>query len=691
MFSKDQLFCVLDYETYSEADLKKVGAFEYSVHDSSEVLCVSFRVGTIETLGKAKVYTYAPSMPWNQHRSDLHKNDARLAKILNNKNIIIVAHNALFEQAVTRNVLPKHIGTLLGHLKRFPIPSSRFFCTAVLAAIYALPRKLELVGEALDLGNKKDMSGHRMMLKWSKPRKPTKNNPATRHMNPDEFDRVVEYCEQDLYTETEVFLSLKIPPLKTRLEWLFDQKVNFRGVNVDVDLVKKVSKLIEEEKVYQTKRLRKLTKGKVKTGGQRDVLLSWLQSKEIYLPDLKGKTVEDAINSGLVDGIAKKVLQLRQDLTKTSLKKYKVFIDHTGYDGRVRFSLLFNGASTGRFTAQGVQLHNCPRGTLKYKYEENGKTIEVDLAPLACELIKDGASLELIRTLFGNPTEVFVSCIRGMMIASPGKELFVADYAAIEARVLFWLADHHEGVKAFKEGRKMYEEMAMTIFKLTSISKVSKDQRFVGKQTILGSGYGMGAPKFMSSCKDYGQDVSLEISKIAIESYRKKHKPVPDLWKKLEKVAILAVQNPTKTFKINHTEWFMEGRFLACRLPSGRCIYYCDPKVTLVKKWGQMMPELSYMAVHPKTKKWVREKTWGGKITENVVQAISRDMLLEAMMRLEKAGYEIILTVHDEIIGERKIGEGSVAEFVKLMKQNPEWAKDAPIDVEGYSGQRYSK
>lgn len=688
LFKPDQLFLILDWETYSEMDITKHGSYEYSMHHSTEILCGSWRLGTAETLRKKKVQSWAPRRPWSKHREDSGIQRAyQLYNHIINPNIIIVAHNAMFEQAIIRNVLARHLGKLIK--EPIIIPHNRFFCTAVQSAVYALPRKLENVTEALNLKHQKDKEGHALMLKISKPRKPTKDNPNTRHDDPEKFDRLVQYCEHDIYAETELFLTLGMHSQAERNLWVFDQEINFRGINVDRPLVEKILVMITEEKRILTKQLRQLTDDQIQTGGQRDEILRWLRDNDVFLPNLKAKTVSDAIAKGLAEGVVKQVLELRQLLTKTSLKKYTSFLDYSISDSIVRLGLIFNGASPGRWTGSGVQLHNCPRGTLKYTNDDGQ---EIDLAPIAADMIKNGADLELIRLMFGNPMEVFVSCIRGMIVAPEGEELFIADFAAIETRILFWLADHHEGCKAFFEGRKMYEEMAMAIYMLDEIMKVSKGQRFVGKETVLGSGYGMGWKKFQSTCLEKGVVVSTEVAKLAINSYREKHKPVPQLWKKLEKAAISAVENPTKTFKINHTEWFMEGRFLACRLPSGRCLYYCDPEVKFERNdWGGKSAKLSFMGVHPKTKKWVRESTWGGKLTENVVQAISRDLMALAMVRQKKAGYTVILTVHDEIIARRKIGEGNIEEFNRLMRSLPEWAKGAPVNVEGFISQRYKK
>lgn len=687
-FKPDQKFMILDYETFSEGNLKKIGSWEYSVHKSTEILCASFRIGTLKTLKNAKVYSYAPLREWNKHRTDLRTGKI-LGKYLLDKEIIIVAHNALFEQAITRNVILKHLGKLLGLKGPWIIPHERFFCTAALSSVHALPRSLDGATAALGLEHTKDKEGHRLMLKWSKPRKPSKKNPSTRCDNPKEFDRLVQYCEADIYAETDIFLTL--PPLidNERMIWCFDQMINFRGAKVDRELVKKILEMINLEKKNMVKELQKITNGKVTSGGQNAVILKWLSDQGFQLPNLQAKTVNDAIKDEQTPNNIKRVLELRQNLNKTSLKKYIALLNHTTSDGTMRFSLNYHATVHGRWGGAGVQPHNFPRGTLKIKDADSS---EIDLAPIAAEQIKNGASLEMLKLLYGDVMEVFVSCLRCMIIPREGNKLFVSDFSAIEARVLFWLADHKKGMQAFVEKRKMYEELAMVIFKRTSISNVTKDERFVGKQAFLASGYGAGWKKFQATCELLGQPVTTEVAKNAINGYRELHSPIPKLWANLEKAAIAAVLNPGKIYKINKTEWFMKGKFLYCKLPSGRCLHYYGPQIKIERTpWGESKSILYHWTVDSTSKKWVFSKTWGGVLTQNCVGGISRDLLAASMLRIEKSGYEVILSVHDEVIAEKQTGVGDIHEFNNLMKTIPNWASGCPVDVEGFSGFRYRK
>lgn len=576
------------------------------------------------------------------------------------------------------------------------IKHSEWLDTAVLSAVHALPRSLDGATAALKLDHKKDKEGHRLMLNWSKPKKPSKKDPSKRYVK--DFKRLVQYCEHDIYAEGGLLLRLPHQIQSERELWFFDQEINFRGAKVDRELVQKVLLMIKEEKAYLTKRLQELTKGFVQTGGQTAVIKVWCKKKGVKLANLQAKTVQDTIKNPDTPDVVREVLKIRTSLNKTSLKKYTAFINHTTSDGYMRFSLNFNATVHGRWGGSGVQPHNFPRGTLKYDYkyiddELNERKEERDLSVFAADLIKEGASLEFLRSQFDDPIEVFVSILRCMITCEEDEDLYVSDFSAIEARVLFWLADHEEGCKAFLEKRKMYEELAMVIFKRTSISQVQKDERFVGKQAFLLSGYGGGWKKFQKTCEQFDQPVTTKVAKQAIEGYRKLHAPVPKLWTNLETAATKAVLNPGKTYKINKTEWFMEGEFLCCKLPSGRKLFYYGPKVKFKKTpWGASKATLYHWTVDSKTKKWVFVGTWGGVLTQNCVGGISRDLLASSMLRVEKAGYPVILSVHDEVVSKRKKNTGgTLEEFNNLMKKVPKWGVGIPMGVEGFMDHRYHK
>jgi DNA polymerase len=344
----------------------------------------------------------------------------------------------------------------------------------------------------------------------------------------------------------------------------------------------------------------------------------------------------------------------------------------------VRDILVYHTASTGRFGGAGVQFQNLPRGNIK----------EI---PTALKLLVAGDH-DLIRPIFGEPMGVFSSLLRSMIIPEKGNEFFCADYAAIEARVLFWVAGNKPGMDAFRDGRDLYKELAMVIFNHEVVEEVTKDQRFVGKTSILGAGYGMGPKKFQATCEAQGAQIHEQTAKLAIATYRKVHFQVVSLWDKYTRASIAATQNPGKIFSIKKTKWYVKDDFLYCELPSSRKIAYHKPSVKYeLTPWGEKRPVLYHYGVNGLTRKWEESSTYGGKLTENVVQAIARDLMAEAMLRIEKAGYEIVLTVHDELLAERKKGFGDLKHFCDLMNESPEWAKGCPINVEGWQGDRYRK
>ncbi len=362
-FPRDQLYCVLDYETYSEAPLKLVGAYEYSVHPSTEIICVAWRIGTREMLRRAPTRSWTPT-------NDLHY--CELLQAMQNPEMIMVAHNAYFEQVITRNVFTRrHVYKAIQSKVIAALPPSRWLCTASLACALALPRKLEHAAAALRLPVQKDMEGHRLMMKYSKPRKATKHNAAIRHTDSADLARVVQYCETDIAAEVELFLKTRPLSALERKVWKLDQKINLRGFQVDQPLIKTVLAMIADETENLNRRCHDLTGGKIRSATQREKVLTWINTNcgALELPNLQKKTVEDALE--VVKGPAREMLWLRLATSKTSTAKYEAFRLRSGHDGRVRDNFLYHAASTGRWGGAGVQPQNLPRSNLKQESIEH--------------------------------------------------------------------------------------------------------------------------------------------------------------------------------------------------------------------------------------------------------------------------------------------------------------------------------
>lgn len=306
-------------------------------------------------------------------------------------------------------------------------------------------------------------------------------------------------------------------------------------------------------------------------------------------------------------------------------------------------------------------------------------------------------TLEWIRFLHGDPLNAFSSLLRSTIVASPGKILDVADFSQIEVRVCFWLAGHQRGLDAFIEGRDLYIEQAEAIYSVKpgTFNKVDHArERFLGKEAILGCQYMMGPPRFQGSCADKGILISDELSKKSVYSYREKHKPITVMWANVYQAAVSAVQNPTRRFTVNKTTWYMSGDFLKCRLPSGRDLHYHKPEVRYeLDPWKNKKPVLYYYGIHPKKRKWLLSSCHAGTLVENITQATARDVMAEAMLRVRRAKHwDILLSVHDELISERTVfGEGSHAEYQRLISVVPDWAAGLPIKCEGFEDVRYRK
>lgn len=677
-------YLVLDYETFSEHDLKKSGAFEYAAHESTEILCAGFAVGTREELKTASVKLWSP-LP--EFRDKYGSNFGDLLKALLDPSIKLVAHNALFEQVITRFVFGKKYTYSKDYLQNLPV--ERWTCTAALARSIGIPGKLEGAGAALGLTQQKDKEGHRLMLKLSKPKKPSKKDPSVRHSKPEEYERLFDYCVQDIRSEIDLFLALPELPEKERKLWLLDQRMNLEGFKVDRKLVKGALKLIAQETEKMDSEIYSLTKGEVISARQRDGVLKYLRRNGVVLPDLRAGTVSTMLSEAKLSEGTKRVLEIREAASKSSTAKYQAFEIRSRFDGRARDNTLFFGAHTGRQSGTGLQ----PQNLFK-------TVIPQDDLEASLSLIQNG-DYHAIDAFFDKPMRLYASALRSCIVAEKGHILDVGDFATIEVRVLFWLAGHKKGLEALASGRDLYLEMASQIYrvpleKLVAAYKAgnlrAKNMRQLGKTVVLGAGFGIGWKKFLASCLQQKMVITEDLAMSAVKAYRGTHARVPIFWTNIEKAAIMACKSPGRRFRLGHVVWCKEGKFLTVELPIGRKLHYYEPRVYMKETpWGHQ-EALSYMAVNSVTKKFERQDSWGGVLTENVVQAVARDLLMEALLRLDDSGlYRPILSVHDEIVCERPIEKGNTNEFLEIMEQVPVWAEGIPIKVEGWSEPRYRK
>lgn len=493
----------------------------------------------------------------------------------------------------------------------------------------------------------------------------------------EKFKILDKYCVSDV--EAEYAISKKLGELPSReLDiWLLDQKINEYGVPIDIEAVKSAINLF---KYYESKLLEELadiTDGQITSINAVAKILNWCESYDEYIPSLTKETVEQYLTK-VINPKVKRVLEIRQLLGKSSVKKYKAMLASTDEDDScIRDTLKYYGASTGRWTGKLVQFQNLPRGSIS----------DMDTA---INNLKNKTSEELAVELGNNVSEFLVSAIRGMIRAKPNHKLLVADFSSVETRVLAWLSGDDKMQKAYVTGRDLYKNMASAIYRIP-IDKITSEQRQLGKAVILGAGYGMGHKKFLQTCNNWGIDIDEQLAQTAVNTYRLTYRSVKGYWAEQQKAAYYAVLNPDKKAITEFTTYFLQADFLKCKLPSGRTLHYYKPDFKTKKAdWGESN-ELTYLA--EKNGKYIRVGTYGGKLVENIVQAVARDLMADAMLRLDKAGYNIILTIHDEIIAEvpEKDITLTLRNFCSIMGEIPKWARDCTIEVEGWEGKHYKK
>ncbi len=568
------------------------------------------------------------------------------------------------------------------------LPPSRWKCTAAKAAACALPRNLENAAIALDLPIQKNMDGRRLMLKYSKPRpqwskwvKGGRVGLEPKKWNDNEFEMwsIYEYCITD--TEVERLLDTTLPDLTPSEQtlWELNQQTNLRGVHVDLEAVQKIIAMIKSEEIGMTKTLQKVTCGTVQTIGQRDKLLKWVRCHGVEMPDLRAGTVKEYLARDDIPNHVKGVLNIRALVSKTSNKKYFAFINRTCEDdSRARDLLLFHGANTGRNSAMGIQIHNFPRGLHK-----NTDAIIDDI------LTED---IDTLKILYGDLFSLFSSCLRGMIKASPGCELFRADYNAIECRVLNWISGNAPVLKNFEQGVDQYKIMASRIFN-KPVSEVTDEERFLGKVAVLACGYGMGWKKFFDTCTAFGvRGITEDLAKKAVQIYRETHYRVTQAWYNVERAATIAIQKPGTVVKVHKVKYFMKDNFLWCELPSGRRLAYYKPSLRMKETpWGEAKACIHYWAVNSQTRKFEMVHTYGGSLIENICQAISADVMRSGVTNAANDGFTYLFDVHDELVNEATKGTKTIENFIKCLTTLPKWAIGLPVKAEGWAGPRFKK
>ena len=646
----------IDVETFSRASLPEVGVYRYVEDPDFQILLFGYAwddepVQVVDLASGEELPIEVYDALW---RSDIEKH----------------AWNANFE----RTTISKFFGRVTG--------PEAWFDPMVLAYCCGLPATLEAAGAALGLSEDqaKMKVGKQLIREFSIPCKPTKKNGMVTRIlpehDPENWEVFKEYNKRDVETERAICKRLIRwrPDRSEQKLWWLDQKINDRGIKVDLELAQNAIKIGDGYKARLITEAQEIS-GLVNPASTAQVKL-WLQEQEgLTVPSLNKKVIADVV-AQLSDDNSKRFMDLRKEFSKSSTKKYEAIVRSVCEDQHVHGCFQFAGAGrTGRWAGRLVQLQNLPQNHMP----------DLDLAR---EIVKDGDG-ETLELLYPGVQSVLSELIRTAFVPEEGERFIVADFSAIEARVLAWMAGEQWRLDVFENGGDIYCASASQMFKVPVVKHGENGHlRQKGKIAELALGYGGG----VGALTAFGADkmgMSDEDMAETVELWRSASPHVVAMWKDLERSAIRCVTKKSSTISaVGHIRFDWEDGVMWMTLPSGRRIAY----------WGAAYLEnrkgyksLSYMGVNQTTRKWERIETWGGKLVENLTQATARDCLKEAMLALRAEHFDIRAHVHDEVIISEPIGGRTVEEVCRIMGATPAWATGLPLRADGYETEFYKK
>ncbi len=648
----------IDLETYSDVDITKAGLYKYVQSPAFEILLFAYAYGD----DPVRIIDLAAGEPVpSSIITDLYNPEVRK-----------VAHNAAFEI----NCLNKFFYT----------ETAQWHCTMIHAYYCGFPGQLGQAGKVAGLpeGRQKMIIGKQLIRYFCVPCKPTRANYGrTRnlwHHDTDKWQLFKSYCIRDAETERDIFRILERHPLPedVHTDWVLDQYINSRGVAIDMDLVRGALAISAQVKDELEGNARMLTG--LDNPNSVAQLKQWITDNAgLELENLNKQTVAEVLADKEGKQLVKEVLKIRQELGKTSVKKYEAMDTCACADGRIRGLLQFYGANrTGRWAGRLVQVQNLPRnyiGTLD----------------LARGLVKKQQA-DSLRVLYGSIPDTLSQLIRTAFVPGEGKKFIVADFSAIEARVLSWLAGEQWRMEVFRTHGKIYEASASAMFGVPVERIVKGNEEYAlrakGKIAELALGYqGWTGSLISMGALNMGLQEA-ELSDIA-NRWRGSNPRIVDFWQSAERHAMAAVQHGGAQYMPCGICFTRDADYLIIRLLSGRCLYYYKPEIRLNDKGRDA---IHFQGTDQKSKKWGKLSTYGGKLTENIVQATARDLLANALRNLHTAGYTINFHIHDEVILEEPEGSGrTLEEAIRLMCMLPPWAEGLPLNADGFESHYYKK
>ena len=641
-------YVVADFETASRANLQKVGAWKYAFDMTTFILCLSIKIVVDGRPGNSRSLT----------ERQLHALDPELLELCNDPKVIFLAHNAGFEQAMwVAHMVP------MGYP---PLGPERWHDTMAVAGYKALPLGLDALVTALELPVKKDMEGHAHMMVMCKP---DRHGGWSQH-NDYNINRLQAYCNDDCEAQYGAYVSTGGLGPAERETWVLDQKISQRGIKIDTEFVHACIDVLNQVRIPMTERFRELT-GLNPT--QREKVLNWVNDQGVALGDMRKETLNAILDpddefdigdfSEPLPYLVHEVLTLRRSLASSSVSKLDRMLQCAGTDGRVRYATQYHGARTGRDVGRLIQIQNYPRGEIG---DRQGLTADI----LADAILT--RNVDHIRELWG--PDIFtaiISSLRSCIVPEKGKVIVSGDYAAVEARNLLSMAGQHDRVEQMHAGLDVYSETASMIFKrpINRKDPAQAKEGQIGKNTFLGSGYGLGPVGFRAR---FAPKESIDLAMLAINTYRQEVAPmVPKFWYGLWQASVDAVWcSHAKTYAYEGIEFRREEDYLSMRLPDGKKIWYHRPrKATSYTPSGDERPSWTFMSYQGK--RFRRHMAWHGLITADCIQGSARQMIMGAMKRGEKAGLNTIFKVHDELVYEEN-NRSDICEVVKQIMEDVE-------------------
>jgi len=640
----------LDVESCSPMDLPEVGAYRYWAHPETRVICLCWA----EMNGP--VLTWFP---------DDGPPPPSLVDLLTDRHAQIVAHNAVFERLALRTL---------------PLPQLKirdFVCTQAQAAYYGLPLSLEKAALALRLPVQKDMAGSGLMKRMARPRKtlPDGSHVWWDRTSPDRRARLAQYCAQDVATTRTLPLTLPPLPRQEVAVYRLDQEINDQGIRVDIPLVEKMLALANQSMACLDEDMAFLTNGAVPACSNVRALTQWVHGQGLLVSSLDKQAVTDLLAAEDTPAAVRDALVLRQEAGKTSTAKLQVLAQAAlPTTDRIHGTLQYYGANrTGRWAGRLIQTHNLPRPAIKHP--------EVAADALLAGLDLDGLDLFYKPP----PLTVLSSLIRACLVPRPGNVFVVCDFAGIEARVVAWLAGQLDTLDVFARGEDIYTYTA---------KKIGSDSRALGKALVLGCGYGLGPDKFAETAHQWGASVTIEQARTAVGAWRSANPKIVQFWYSLDR-AVRTVLKPggpataacSSPYVTVSRETLGGHPVLSLQLPSKRKLYYWRPRITADDA-------IEVEGPHPITKIWGPIRTYGGKLVENVTQAVARDLLVRALWILARdKGWDIVLHVHDEGVLEvpKDMAGQARQDMLDAMSSPPAWAAGLPLAAAAGVLHRYGK